>query len=537
MHSRLLLSGNEAVALAAIDGKIEFGAGYPGTPSTEILENFSKLGGRAQWSVNEKVALEVALGAAFAGARAITTMKHVGLNVAADPLFSAAYSGVAGALLIVSADDPGMASSQNEQDNRYYARFANLPMLEPSDSQEAYDYTLYAIKISERWKIPVILRLTTRVCHSVCCLQKNTDLVKKLPDVEPNHKYQKDVRSRVLMPVNARPAHQRLLQKLEEIAQWNETSELNQIITPEKDALHNKYELGIITSGISYVYAREAAPQSAFLKLGMTWPLPKNKIMAFIQQCKSCYVIEEGERLIEDSIRSYGINVHGKSTPFICGELNVARVRKILKGDASPETPPPPGRAPRLCPGCPHTNAFEVLRDLKCIVAGDIGCYTLGTLPPYDAMDTCICMGASITNGLGLRYMLTKEEARRVVSVIGDSTFFHSGITGIVEMVYNPSPTGHIVLILDNETTAMTGLQEHPGSGKNLMGKPAKRILPEEIVKAIGVDFVKVFDPVSEKQKFKETMESLLEKDENAVIILRRSCLLATKKRQKANNG
>jgi len=456
---RLLVSGDEAVALAALDFGIAFGAGYPGTPSTEILEYFSHLGGRAEWAPNEKVAFEVALGAAYGSARALVTMKHVGLNVAADPLFTAAYSGVSGALLVVSADDPGMASSQNEQDNRRYAVAAGVPMLEPSDSQEAYDFFAEAIEISERWHLPVLFRMTTRVCHSKTILQR------RAAEVTPARvaNFEHDRQARVMVPANARPAHRRLRAKLAEIAAWNETSPLNTIIAGQKS-------LGIVTSGISYVHVCEAAPEACILKLGMTHPLPIEKIRNFAQSVKRCMVIEEGDPYLVDALLAQGITVEGKAEMYRFGEFDVTRVRRILAGDLSPEPAPLPGKAPLLCPGCPHRRVFEVLRDLDCIVSGDIGCYTLGVLPPFNAMDTCVCMGASIGVGLGLRHVLPEEQARRVVSVIGDSTFIHSGLTGMAEMVYNPPKTGHVLLILDNNTTAMTGLQEHPGTGRTLGG-------------------------------------------------------------------
>ncbi|HUJ11487.1 MAG TPA: thiamine pyrophosphate-binding protein, partial [Verrucomicrobiae bacterium] len=332
---RILLSGDEAVAQAALDAGVALGTGYPGTPSTEILERFSEIGGRAQWAPNEKVALEVALGAAFAGARAIATMKHVGLNVAADPLFTATYTGVTGALVVVSADDPGMASSQNEQDNRHYAVAAGLPMLEPSDSQEAYDLFLQAVEISERWKIPVLLRLTTRVCHSKTIVHPRGA---KPPASAPN--FQRDIRGRVMIPAYARPAHRRLRQKLAEIQAWNETCPLNRMIDGDKS-------LGITTSGISFMHVREVAPQASVLKLGFTYPLPTEKIRAFAASVKRCVVIEEGDPYLADSIRAAGVKVESKPEMYRFGELNVSRVRRILAGDTSPEPAPVPGKPPQ----------------------------------------------------------------------------------------------------------------------------------------------------------------------------------------------
>ncbi len=513
-----LLSGNEAVAQAALDMGVGFGAGYPGTPSTEILENFSALGGRAEWSPNEKVALEVALGASFAGARALATMKHVGLNVAADPLFTAAYTGVRGALVIVSADDPGMASSQNEQDNRRYAVAAGVPMLEPSDSQDAYDMTAEAIEISERWRIPVLLRMTTRVCHSKTRVER-----RRTPTPPPATSFVRDVKRLVMIPAYARPAHVRLRATLAEIAQWGEACALNRVIAGER-------KLGIIASGISAIHAQEAAPGATVLKLGLTHPLPIEKARRFAQSVERCVVVEEGDPCLADALRAAGIAVEAKAEAFRFGELSVARIRKLLKGDTSPGFRAPPGKPPQLCPGCPHRLTFEILRKLNCIVSGDIGCYTLGVLPPFEAMDTCVCMGAGITVGLGLRHALPPEQARRVVSVIGDSTFVHSGITGLVEMVYNPPKTGHVVIILDNATTAMTGLQEHPGTGRRLDATPAHPISFEALARALGVPRVRVVDLAKESEAYEGIVAESLAAEALTVLVARRPCILALKK-------
>lgn len=517
---RLLLNGDEAVALAARDAGVALGTGYPGTPSTEILESFSELGGRAQWAPNEKVALEVGLGAAFGGARTLVTMKHVGLNVAADPLFTAAYTGVTGALVIVSADDPGVASSQNEQDNRRYAVAAGVPMLEPSDSQQAYDFTLLAVEISERWNIPVLLRLTTRICHSKSAVAPAPGRVK--PPAEAS--FIRDIEGRLMIPAYVRPAHRRLREKLTRIAAWNEVSGPNSRIDGDRS-------LGIVTSGISFTHAREAAPDAAVLKLGMTHPLPVAAIAAFARDVSRCVVIEEGDPYLVEGIRAAGITVEGAAEVFRFGELNVGRVRRILAGDESPEPARPPGKPPQLCKGCSHIEVFEVLGEIDAIVAGDIGCYTLGGLPPYRAMDTCVCMGAAIGVGLGLRHVLPPEQARRVVSVIGDGTFVHSGITGLVEMVYNPPPTGHVIIILDNGTTAMTGFQEHPGTGRRLDHKAATgRVVFEELARTLGVPNVHVVDPSAERERFRRVVEDSLAGNQLSVIVARRTCLLAAGK-------
>ncbi|CRI64287.1 Indolepyruvate ferredoxin oxidoreductase, subunit IorA [Thiocapsa sp. KS1] len=515
---RQLLSGDDAVALAALHAGVRLGTGYPGTPSTEILETFDRLGGHAQWSPNEKVALEVALGVAFAGARTLVTMKHVGLNVAADPLFTAAYTDVEGGLVVVSADDPGMASSQNEQDNRHYSRAAAIPTLEPFDSQQAYDFTLLAFEISERWKIPVLLRLTTRVCHA------KTIVVPRGPVAgvaEP--RFEHKIPARVMIPAYAKPAHHRLRTKLAEIAAWNEAEGPIRIDAGDST-------LGIVATGISAVHAREAAPEASHLTVGMTYPLPIERIRAFAAGVERLVVVEEGDPVLVEDLRAAGIQAEGKPEMYRFGELDVARVRRILAGDTSPEAVPPKGKPPELCQGCAHREVFQALRDLDCIVAGDIGCYTLGVLPPFSAMDTCVCMGASIGVGLGLRHALPEDQARRVVSVIGDSTFVHSGLTGIAEMVYNPPATGHLVMILDNGTTAMTGLQEHPGTGRLLDHSTTNKLSFEGIARAMGVQNVQVVETTDKSLSLKDLIAELLAKPETSLLITRQPCVLAAPK-------
>jgi indolepyruvate ferredoxin oxidoreductase alpha subunit len=511
-----LLSGDEAVALASIDAAVTLGTGYPGTPSTEILESFEALGGRAQWAPNEKVALEVAIGVAFAGARALVTMKHVGLNVAADPLFTVALTRLDGALVIVSADDPGMASSQNEQDNRRYAVAASVAMLEPADSQEAYEFTLRAIQLSERFQVPVLLRMTTRVCHAKTLVRGGCF---PIAAPAPAH-FEHDFPSRVMIPAYAKPAHRRLRATLAALAAWNEDEGPNQLVPGDKS-------LGIVTSGVSYQHVREAAPDATVFKLGMTYPLPIERVRSFANSVDRCIVIEEGDPYLVEALRTAGIAVEGKPDAFRFGELNTARVRRILTGDNSPEPKPLPGKPPALCPGCPHRIAFNALHELDCIVSGDIGCYSLGVLPPFSAMDTLVCMGAAIGVGLGLRHALPLDQARRVVSVIGDSTFVHSGITGLVEMVYNPPKGGHVVLLLDNGTTAMTGLQEHPGTGRTLAHAATGKIVFEDLARSLGIQNVHVIDPLPDPDAFKQLIKSALEKDELTLIIARRNCLLA----------
>ena len=522
MSSKLLASGNEAIAMAAFDCGVNLGCGYPGTPSSEILDTFSSLGGTAEWEPNEKCALETAIGAALAGGRAIVTMKHVGLNVAADPLFTIAYSGTPGGLVIITADDPGMASSQNEQDNRRYARAAGVPMFEPSDSQECYDFLKAAFELADKYRGPVLFRVTTRVCHSKCVMERPEERVAKRIG-----SYTVDPASNVMVPAFARRAHKRLRADLAEMAALNENNTYNKWIK-------GSAELGIITSGIAYQHAREAAPEASILKLGFTYPLPRKTIGKFAQSVKRCLVIEEGDPVLFEEIGSFGIAVENKPEMYRFGELNVERARRIIAGNVSPEPVPNPGKPPQLCPGCPHRKTYEVLRDMKCIVSGDIGCYTLGVMPPFNALHSCVCMGASITVGLGLRKMLPEAEARRVVSVIGDSTFLHTGINGIVEMMYNPPATGHVVIILDNGTTAMTGLQEHPGTGRHLDGSSAFALRPEDAVRGLGVKNVDIVDTTAEPEKFAEILARRLAGNECSVIIARRPCILAMAKHKAA---
>ena len=528
---RQLLSGNEAVAFAARQAGVSLGTGYPGTPSSEILEQFSILGGRAQWAPNEKVALEVGIGAAFARGRALVTMKHVGLNVAADPFFSAAFTGVDGALVIVCADDPGMSSSQNEQDSRRYALAAGVPMLEPSDSQEAYDFLWEAVSLSEHWHSPVLLRLTTRICHSKTAVRLRNE-TRPWPDTS----FTRNIPGRVMVPAHARPAHRRLRERLSALQAWNENSPLNRRIG-------DGASLGIITSGVAFAHTREAvqnrtdrtdpsgstgASSASFFKIGMSYPLPVERLREFAASVERCIVIEEGDPYLVESLRMAGIAVEDKPEPFRFGELNVDRVRRILAGDTTPESPPKGVKPPELCAGCPHRMTFTTLDRLNCIVSGDIGCYTLGAMPPFEAMDSQLCMGASIGIGLGLRHTLRDEEARRVVSVIGDSTFFHSGLTGIAEMVYNPPRTGHVVLILDNGTTAMTGLQENPGTGHGLNHRTAATpILPEDVARGMGVPNVHVVDY---GRALEDALEEAMRKDELTVIVMRQPCRLNVKK-------
>jgi indolepyruvate ferredoxin oxidoreductase alpha subunit len=427
-----------------------------------------------------------------------------------------AYIRLDGALVVVSADDPGMASSQNEQDNRRYAQAAGVTMLEPSDSQEAYEFTLQAIEISERWQVPVLLRITTRVCHSKTLVRRG---MVQIPAPRPAH-FEHDFPSRVMIPAYAKPAHLRMRKTLAEIAEWNNSKGPNLLLAGSPS-------LGIITSGVAFQYAREAAPQAGILKIGMTYPLPIDRMSRFAGSVKKCVVIEEGDPYLVEAAGDAGIEVEGKQEMYRFGELNSDRVRRILAEDSTPEPKRAPGKPPALCPGCPHRNVYTILKELDCIVAGDIGCYSLGVLPPFEAMDSLVCMGAAIGVGLGLRHSLPAEEAKRVVSVIGDSTFVHSGITGLVEMVYNPPATGHVVIILDNGTTAMTGMQEHPGTGRTLEHAKTGKVVFEDLARSLGVRNVHVVDPVAEPEKLKTLIETCLESLQLSVVIARRNCLLA----------
>jgi len=524
-NERKLMSGNEAVALGAMHAGCALGVGYPGTPSTEILENYSKLGGKAQWSPNEKVAAEVGIGVAFSGTRTLVTMKHVGLNVAADPFFTVAYTGVTGGMVMAVADDPGMASSQNEQDSRNYARSAGVPLLEPADSQEAYEMTKLAFKLSERWNQPVILRLCTRVCHS------KTIVVPGESTTVPPANYERDIKRRVMIPAYARPAHKVLRGKLVEMETWNNAEGPNPIFGDSS-------KLGIIANGVAALHALEAVPDAKILKLGMVYPLPMKAILEFIDSVDDCIVVEESDPFIQTEVQAAGGKVRPRLERYRFGELDVVRVKRIVDGDDSDEPVPPRGKPPQLCDGCPHHASFGMLKKLDCIITGDIGCYTLSVLPPYETMDTCVCMGASIGIGLGMRHVLPEEQARKIVSVIGDGTFMHSGLTGVADMVYNRPETGHVIVILDNGTTAMTGLQEHPGTGKKLDHHPSgKTVSLEATCEAMGVDKVVIVDPQREMDEFEQAMKEAMASNDLTVVIARRPCILAIVRDAKFERG
>jgi len=511
-----LLIGNAAVARGVWEAGATVATAYPGTPSTEITEHIARYEEvYAEWAPNEKVAMEVALGASMGGARAIVSMKHVGLNVAADPLFTASYIGTNGGLVVAVADDPGMHSSQNEQDTRYYARASHLPLLEPSDSQEARDYTRKAFELSEEYDTPVILRLTTRISHS----QSLVELGER--ENVPLKPYRKDIRKNVMMPAMARARHIQVEAREKNLAAFAETSSLNRIEWGSRD-------IGIITSGACYQYAREVLPGVSYLKLGLINPLPRRMIELFAAGVKQLYVIEELEPIIEEQIRSWGIEVIGKERFSIQGEISSRIISAAILGSA-PEAGPAadlPVRPPVLCPGCPHRAVFHVLSSMKLTVTGDIGCYTLGALSPLNSMDTCICMGASIGTALGMEKARGRDFAERTVAVIGDSTFLHTGINGLMDVVYNQGIT--TTIILDNSITGMTGHQDHPGTGKNVQGAPAPAVDLVRLVQSLGINHVYVVDPFNIEEMFK-VVERETERHEPSVIIARRPCFLITR--------
>ena len=512
--ARALLSGNEAVARGAYEAGCRFAAAYPGTPSTEILENIA--GYRpidAQWSPNEKVAFEVAMGASFGGVRSLVAMKHVGLNVAADPLFTSSYVGVNGGFVIVTADDPGMHSSQNEQDNRRYAKFAKLPCLEPSDSQEAKDFTIQAFKISEQFDTPVLLHLTTRICHS-----KGIVILGRRQRVRPK-RYQKDARKRLIIPAHARVRHSVVERRLKDLERFSSRTTLNRLERGSSG-------LGVVTSGVAYQYAREVFPKASILKIGLSFPFPRQRARRFARGVEKIFVVEEMEPVLEEELRLAGISVTGKERVPLEGELNPEIVHRAFLGKRRDRAAPAAkaARPPVLCPGCPHTGLFYTLKRLKIGSTGDIGCYTLGALAPLNAMDTCICMGASIGNALGMEKAIGPEGAQKMVAVIGDSTFLHSGMTGLLDVVYNRGTT--TVIIMDNRTTAMTGHQDHPGTGRTLKGDPASMVDLKKICQALGVEDVVEVDPHNLKAT-RQAVKQAVGRRRPSVVITRRPCILS----------
>jgi indolepyruvate ferredoxin oxidoreductase alpha subunit len=518
---KVIMSGNEAIARGAYEAGCHIASAYPGTPSTEILENFAKYEGvYAEWAPNEKVGFEVAAGASIGGARALTTMKHVGLNVAADPLFTIAYEGVNGGLVVVTADDPGMHSSQNEQDNRYYAPHAKVAMVEPSDSQECVDYMKAAYEISEKFDTLVLFRVTTRICHSKSILELGE---REIVAVRP---YEKNIEKYIMIPRHSKVKHYEVEERLIALRQFSNTTPLNRI------EMGNN-EIGIITSGISYQYAKEVLGHDAsYLKIGMSYPLPDEMIREFASKVKKLYIVEENDPYLETAIKAMGIECIGKEVIPICDELNPDIVRKAILGEVNElnytTDVQAPSRPPVLCPGCPHRGIFyEVSKYKDVIASGDIGCYTLGMVDPLNVTDTVICMGASISTGTGIERanMVANRDDKKVFAFIGDSTFFHSGITGLINTVYNNTPI--VTCILDNRITGMTGHQENPGTGKTLQGTTAPMIDIEKLVLACGIkeENIRVVDPY----KLDETKSAVKEAHDSTepfVIITKQPCAL-----------
>jgi len=503
-----LLLGNEAVARGAWEAGVKVATAYPGTPSTEITENIAKMSDvYCEWSPNEKVALEVAIGASMGGARAMCCMKHVGVNVAADPLFTAAYTGVNGGLVLVVADDPGMHSSQNEQDSRF---------LEPSDSAECLSMMKRAFALSEEYDTPVMLRVVTRIAHARSLVELSER--KELPLKD----YKKDPAKYVMMPGNARGRHVAV-----EAREKRLLGDLPSLGLCHEEILDTK--VGVVCSGSAYNYVKEALPSASVLKLDMVYPLNEQAIRAFAQKVETLYVIEELEPFFEDAIRAMGIPCSGKDKTGLQGELFARKVSHLFAGapDAGPmETPNIPQRPPVLCPGCPHRAVFYVLHKLGLTVAADIGCYTLGALPPLSAVDSVVCMGASIGMAMGLEKARGADFAKHTVAVIGDSTFVHSGITGLVNVVYNQSNA--TIIVVDNSTTGMTGHQPNPSTGFNIRGEIAPQLHLEKLCEAIGVPSVRVVDPFNMKE-LEQVLREETQKDCASVVIARRPCALLVK--------
>ena len=520
MGEKVIMLGNEAIARGAYEAGVKVSSAYPGTPSTEISEYLVQYRDDVyeEWAPNEKVATEVAVGASLAGVRSMACMKHVGLNVAADPLYSVSYMGVNGGLVIVVADDPGLYSSQNEQDTRMVARAAQIPVIEPSDSAEAKDYFKIAFELSEKFDRPFIFRTTTRLAHS-------QGLVELQDRVVPEDKvYEKNIQKNVMMPGNAKIRHIEIEKRNLELAEAANTLPINRVEM-------NDTKIGVITSGIPYQYVKEAMPEASVLKLGMVNPLPRKLIEDFASKVDTLYIVEELDPVIEEQVKSWGINAVGKEILTVQGEYSANMLRKaILKQNLDIKEPAAaPGRPPILCPGCPHRSVFYTLNKLKMHAAGDIGCYTLGAVAPLSVIDTTMCMGSSISTLHGMEKAKGKDYIKNWVAVIGDSTFMHTGVNSLMNMVYNKA-TG-TVIILDNSTTGMTGHQDHAATGKTLQGDPTYAISIPGICKAMGIKNVyeiNAFDlPLLEK-----TIKEEVAKDEISVIITKTPCVLLDKRKK-----
>lgn len=516
MKEKKLLLGNAAVARGLYENGVRVASAYPGTPSTEILENAVKYDEvYAEWAPNEKVATEVAIGASVAGARAFCAMKHVGLNVAADPLFTVGYTGVNGGLVIAVADDPSMHSSQNEQDSRHYAKASKIPMVEPADSGECKEFVAAAYELSEKFDTPMLYRLTTRVAHSQSIVE--LDEPKNIPIKD----YEKNIGKYVMMPGNAKRRHPEVEKRISDMTEYSETTPLNRVEYGDK-------KIGIITSGMCYNYVKEAFGDSvSVLKLGLVYPMPVKLIKDFAAQVEKLYVIEELDPFIEEHCRNIGVDVIGKELFPICYEFSTKQIKELITGkkenDFSTADEAVPVRPPVLCPGCPHRGTFYVLKKMGLNVCGDIGCYTLGAVAPLGSIDSVVCMGASIGMSFGMALARGKEFAKNTVAVIGDSTFIHSGITGLIEIAYNKGI--NTVLILDNSITGMTGHQDNPTTGKTLKGEATVSVDLEDLSHAVGIKRVSVVDPF-DLEKLQSTIKEELAADEPSVIVVQRPCAL-----------
>ena len=511
-----LFLGNAAVARGAYEAGVNVVASYPGTPSTEITEEIVKFEEvYAEWSPNEKVAAEVAIGASIAGGRAMSCMKHVGLNVMADPVFTVSYIGVNGGLVFCVADDPGMHSSQNEQDSRHYAKASKIMMLEPADSSECKEYTKLAFDLSEKFDTPAFIRLSTRVSHSQSLVELGERKEIAVKD------YEKNIGKNVMMPANAIKRHVVVEERIKALKEFAETTDLNTIE-------ENGSKIGVITAGIAYAYAKEALGDKAdYLKLGMVYPLPEKKLVDFAKKYDKVYVIEELDPVIENECKALGIDVLGKELFTLLGEYTPTMIKKVVLGEKAPEKIVPeeaiPMRPPVMCAGCPHRGTFYVLKKLGLVVSGDIGCYTLGAVQPLQSVDTTICMGASVSAAHGMAKAQGADFNKKLVSVIGDSTFMHSGITGLIDIVYNKG--NNTVIILDNSITGMTGHQDNPTTGYTIRGEETKQVNLIALCKACGIEHVVVCDPFDIKE-FEKTVKTEVEREEPSVIIAQRPCAL-----------
>lgn len=519
-----IISGNEAIALSFGDSGGVFASGYPGTPSTETLEEVARLGQvYCEWAPNEKVALESAIGGSIAGGRSLATMKHVGVNVAADALLTLTYTGVNAGLILMVSDDPGMHSSQNEQDSRNYARFAKVPMLDPANSQDAYDMVRVGFEISEQFDTPVMLRTTTRISHAKGVVEPGEKIAPTIGE------WEKNVPKYVMLPNFARLKHVEVEARLLKLQEYAETTPLNHIEMRDPD-------IGFITSGVAYQHVLEAYPNASILKLGMSHPLPERKIRQFAASVKRLAIVEEMDPIFEEQIRAMGIAVEiGKNKLPLCGEINADILQSAISGTPVGTTTPVqglPARPPVFCPSCAHRGLFTILSKLKVFVSGDIGCYTLGALPPMNAMHSVIDMGASISAAHGMaKVNAIAGRKEKPVAVIGDSTFFHSGLTGLMSMAYNQGDA--LVIIMDNRTTGMTGGQEHPGTGQTLQGMAVRQIEMVPLVKALGIDNVAELNAYDLKET-EAAIKKGLETPGPYVLIDKNPCILRYKIRKPA---